>query len=82
MLRRAGLCAVQLLASRSSPASSFTDPISPHLFSPSPGLLQLVEGYPEDGWVVVGGLDGKSLWITYNFALLRALQVGGGRGVG
>ncbi|GIL78218.1 hypothetical protein Vretifemale_7663, partial [Volvox reticuliferus] len=45
-----------------------------HLFACMSYYVQLIEGFPGDGWVAVGGLDGKDAWITYNFALLRALQ--------
>ncbi|GIL57961.1 hypothetical protein Vafri_13167 [Volvox africanus] len=46
-----------------------------HLFACMSYYVQLIENFPIDGWVAVGGLDGKGAWITYNFALLRALQV-------
>ncbi|PNH08058.1 Potassium/sodium hyperpolarization-activated cyclic nucleotide-gated channel 4, partial [Tetrabaena socialis] len=46
-----------------------------HLFACLSYFVQMVEKFPMDGWVVSGGLDDKSVWITYNFALLRALQV-------
>eukprot|EP00198_Chlamydomonas_reinhardtii_P008987 XP_001698324.1 predicted protein [Chlamydomonas reinhardtii] len=46
-----------------------------HLFACMSYFVQLLEGFPSDGWVVVNGLDGLGPWITYNFALLRSLQL-------
>lgn len=43
---------------------------------PQCGCMQAVEGFPDDGWVTTNGLDDAGTWLMYNFALVRALNVG------